>query len=58
MDLGLIAIPSNLSARVLEKVSPDRSSTESRIPDNGRIMIFAGGVPLRRNGTVIGAVRS
>jgi Haem-degrading len=27
-----------------------------RIPITGRVMIFAGGVPLRRNGSVIGAI--
>jgi uncharacterized protein GlcG (DUF336 family) len=44
------------TARLSEFSQPGQQFYGIQISNHGRIMIFAGGIPLRRNGSVIGAI--
>jgi uncharacterized protein GlcG (DUF336 family) len=44
------------TAQLAENSQPGQQFFGIHISNHGRIMIFAGGIPLRRNGSVIGAV--
>src|SRR5882724_9784955 len=44
------------TAQLSENSQPGQQFYGIQNSNNGRIMIFAGGVPLRRNGQVVGAV--
>jgi uncharacterized protein GlcG (DUF336 family) len=44
------------TAQLSENSQPGQQFYGIQNSNNGRIMIFAGGVPLRRNGQVVGAI--
>jgi uncharacterized protein GlcG (DUF336 family) len=50
-------VPSTSLQRIWQNtLSPVANSSEFHVSNLGRIMIFAGGIPLRRDGKVVGAV--
>ena len=44
------------TAQLAENSQPDQQFFGIHASNHGRVMIFAGGIPLQRNGSVVGAI--
>ena len=56
MNIAVVAAGGNLTPQLAESSQPGEQFFGIHASNHGRIMIFASGIPLRRDGSIIGAI--